>query len=270
MNRSRALRLAVLGVVGIVAAGSVVAFAGSESTAVIVAGAKPMRQVAMGDSYSSGVGAGDYDDSGCGRSANAYGPLLADEFSADVDFVACGGATIPDVRAEQLSALSDKTTHVTISVGGNDIGFGGIIVTCANGSDDECVDRIDQAEQDARDRLAGELADLYADMSEAAPDARIIVVGYPKPFHEKECDSAPGFSVAEQRRANTFAEALNAVTAEVADAAGFGFADPVSQFEGHGICSPEPYVKGESLDGSYHPNAAGQRDGYVPAVRKAL
>lgn len=33
---------------------------------------------------------------------------------------------------------------------------------------------------------------------------------------------------------------------------------------------PRAVCQGRSLDGSYHPNAAGQRDGYVPAVRKAL
>lgn len=271
MNRSRALRVAVLGVVGaFAAAGSVVAFADSESTALIVDESDPVRYVAMGDSYASGVGAGDYDDSGCGRSANAYGPLLAEEFSADVDFVACGGAMVPDIRSRQLSALSEDTTHVTISVGGNDIGFGDIITTCVNGSNDDCVDRIDQAERDARDHLTDELAGLYADMADAAPDARVIVVGYPKLFHEKKCGSAPGFSVVEQRRANTMAETLNAITAEVADETGFDFADPVPHFEGHGICSPEPYLKGDDADGAYHPNAAGQRDGYAPTVREAL
>ena len=39
------------------------------------------------------------------------------------DFVACSGARTHDVRTGQLSTLRDTTTHVTISVGGNDAGF---------------------------------------------------------------------------------------------------------------------------------------------------
>ncbi len=37
--------------------------------------------------------------------------------------VACSGARIPDVRANQLGALSADTNLVTISIGGNDAGF---------------------------------------------------------------------------------------------------------------------------------------------------
>ncbi|MBR7679350.1 lipase, partial [Streptomyces daliensis] len=82
--------------------------------------------VALGDSYSSGVGAGDYDpDSGdCKRSANAYPQLWsAANAPSSFDFVACSGATTDDVLSGQLDALSDATGVVSISIGGNDVGF---------------------------------------------------------------------------------------------------------------------------------------------------
>ena len=44
--------------------------------------------------------------------------------------VACSGATTTDVMNSQLSALSSSTTLVSITVGGNDVGFSNIMTTC--------------------------------------------------------------------------------------------------------------------------------------------
>src|SRR5687767_1197018 len=80
------------------------------------------RYVALGDSYSSGVAAGDYfSGSGeCKRSANAYPAAWAARHRpASFTFVACSGARTYDVRDGQLSALRNDTTLVTISIGGN-------------------------------------------------------------------------------------------------------------------------------------------------------
>ncbi|MGH8879543.1 MAG: lipase, partial [Stackebrandtia sp.] len=65
-------------------------------------------------------------------------------------------------------------------------------------------------------------------------------------------------------------QTLNGITAEKAAAQGFTYADPVSYFEGHGICSDDAYIKGLDADGPYHPNATGQSAGYLPAVEAAL
>src|SRR5919204_6586664 len=85
--------------------------------------ATPIRYVAMGDSYSSGVGTRDYfpDSGSCLRGPKAYPQLWADEHHvATFDFVACSGATTDDVNSNQISSLSSDTTLATISVGGND------------------------------------------------------------------------------------------------------------------------------------------------------
>ncbi|MGH8879544.1 MAG: SGNH/GDSL hydrolase family protein, partial [Stackebrandtia sp.] len=188
MKHSRLLPAAAVGVLSALILAPAAAFAQDDAT----------QYVGMGDSYASGHGAGDYDDSDCSRSANAYGPLLAAKLPADLNFVACSGAKIPDVNADQMPALSADTGLVTISVGGNDVGFSDIITTCTTGSDDTCIARIEEAEEIGRTQVAGELATLYADMATAAPNAQVIVVGYPKLFHEQECGSALGISVTEQ------------------------------------------------------------------------
>ena len=89
--------------------------------------------VALGDSYSSGVGAGSYIGSSgsCDQSTNAY-PALWDAASQPASYVseACSGATTATVLSSQLGALSSATTLVSITVGGNDVGFSSVMETC--------------------------------------------------------------------------------------------------------------------------------------------
>ena len=89
--------------------------------------------VALGDSYSSGVGAGNYIGSSgsCDQSTNAY-PALWDAANQPASYVSetCSGATTATVLSSQLSALSPATTLVSITVGGNDVGFTPVMETC--------------------------------------------------------------------------------------------------------------------------------------------
>ena len=97
------------------------------------ASASSVNYVALGDSYSSGVGAGSYNSSSgsCDRSTNAYSQLWANANDpASYLSVACSGATTSTVISSQLSALSASTTLVSITVGGNDIGFASVMETC--------------------------------------------------------------------------------------------------------------------------------------------
>src|SRR5689334_20638253 len=89
--------------------------------------------VALGDSYSSGVGTRSYlaDGTSCQRSVYAFPSLIAAARGYALNFRACSGAKVSDVTANQLSALSASTAYVTISVGGNDAGFTSVLTTCA-------------------------------------------------------------------------------------------------------------------------------------------
>ncbi len=101
-----------------------------------------VHYVALGDSYSSGVGAGSYIGSSgsCDRSTNAY-PALWDAANQPASYVseACSGATTATVLSSQLSALSAATTLVSITVGGNDVGFSSVMETCVLESTSSCV-----------------------------------------------------------------------------------------------------------------------------------
>ena len=61
-------------------------------------------------------------------------------------FVACGGATTADVLSGQVAALRTTTTLVTISVGGNDVGFADVVTTCTLGGDQDWDEGEDPAD----------------------------------------------------------------------------------------------------------------------------
>lgn len=227
--------------------------------------------VALGDSYASGLGTRSYLDDGteCRRSAASYPALVAASAGWTLDLRACSGATVPDVRAAQLDALDAATQEVTLSVGGNDAGFADVLTECALPAwASDCDAAIDGAEAVIDGPLPASLASLYGEVASRAPSADVVVVGYPRVFMGEDCNALTWFSPQEQARLNATADRLNALLAERASAAGFGFANPTSAFTGHAVCDDPEWLNGLSspIDESYHPNVAGHRDGYAPLV----
>ena len=231
--------------------------------------------VALGDSYSSGVGTRSYiaDGSSCQRSTYAYPSLIAAARGYALNFRACSGATIPDVTNSQLSALGAATRYVTISVGGNDAGFSSVLTECAQPwwmSD--CDAAIDTAQAFINNSLPGKLATLYASIKSKAAAAKVVVVGYPRIFNGEDCNAGTWFSPAEETRLNATADLMNAKMSNAAAAQGFTFANPTTRFVGHAVCDQPEWINGLSspVSESYHPNQAGHGSGYTPLVSPLL
>jgi hypothetical protein len=231
--------------------------------------------VALGDSYSSGVGTRSYIDDGtdCQRSTFAYPSLIAAQRGYALDFRACSGAAVPDVTNTQLGALSGATSFVTISVGGNDAGFADVLTECATPWwAGDCDGAIDGAQAIINNQLPGALSNLYASIRSLAPNAEVVVVGYPRIFMGEDCNAATWFSPEEEARLNQTADLLNDRTAAQASARGFAFANPTSRFIGHAVCDDPEWINGLSnpISESYHPNRDGQASGYAPTVSPVL
>ncbi|AJE86533.1 MULTISPECIES: SGNH/GDSL hydrolase family protein [Streptomyces] len=228
--------------------------------------------VALGDSYSSGVGAGDYDSSGCKRSANAYPQLWANAHSpSSFDFTACSGAVTGDVLANQLGPLSASTGTVTISIGGNDAGFSDVMINCVLPGEDNCISRINTARSFVENELPAKLDQVYDQISSRAPNAHVVVLGYPR-FYKIDGSCVAGLTDEERSAVNGASDLLNQVTSARASAHGFSFASVVGNFTGHEICSGDAWLHSVSLPdvtNSYHPTAAGQSGGYLPALESA-
>jgi lysophospholipase L1-like esterase len=237
--------------------------------------AAPPSYVALGDSYSSGVGTRSYlnDGSSCQRSVYAYPSLIAAAKGYALNFRACSGATVADVTNSQLSALSAANAYLTISVGGNDAGFASVLTTCAQPSWlSNCTGAVDGAQGYIASTLPGSLRTLYASIRAKAPNAKVVVVGYPRIFNGTDCNLLTWFSGSEMTRLNQTADQLDSTIAAAAASAGFGFVNPVPAFVGHAVCDRSEWINGLSspITESFHPNRSGQASGYTPLVSPAL
>lgn len=224
----------------------------------------------LGDSYGSGYGVPPYSAT-CGRSQSAYGVLVDGRARLALDdFVACAGATTTSmVAGGQLGALDADTDLVLLSIGGNDIGWSQAVVACLGGTDAQCA----AVSQVVRDRITGPLLrglldDAYAEISAAAPDARVVVTGYPRLF-SPEAGAYLAASPSEQGVLNDGADELNAVLAAAAERHGFDFVDVTKRFVGHGVNAADPWILGATDPGAFHPNLAGY-EAYAAAVTSTV
>jgi lysophospholipase L1-like esterase len=237
--------------------------------------ASSVRYVALGDSYSSGLGAGDYISSSgsCDRSTNAYPEQWAG-LNAPASFVsvACSGATTADVLSSQVSALSTSTTLVSITIGGNDAGFSSVMETCVLSSTSSCVNAISNAEAFVTSQLPGRLNATLRAIRADAPNAEIVLLGYPDLYDLSKSNSCLGLSTKDRIALNGGADDLDSALATAARVNGDTFADVRGQFAGHEICDSGSWLNSVdifAISSSYHSNASGQEQGYLPVFTRA-
>ena len=232
--------------------------------------ASAVHYVALGDSYSSGLGAGGTSGS-CQRSPNAYAPQWAKANSpASFTFAACGGATTKDVINSQLSSLNASTTLVSIAIGGNDVGFANIMETCVLKSTSSCESVVAAAEKYANNTLPRLLDTTLGDIRARAPHAKIVVLDYPV-FYDLSAWLCLGLSAADHRTLDAGINDLDGVIKAAAARNGDKFADVRSAFSSHELCGGSSWLNGVTLpiNNSYHPNASGQKSGYLPVLAAA-
>lgn len=157
----------------------------------------PARYVAMGDSFSSGEGVSPFEygtDVGgtneCHRSSRAYPRLLQNDPTLDLGraiFVACSGATTDNIlngqwnEPAQINALSEDTEAVTITIGGNNVGFKDFATACTIGSCDFATSAYSDIHGKIVNDLPGALEGVYEAIDGATSStADIYVVGYPQ------------------------------------------------------------------------------------------
>ncbi|MFT7841362.1 SGNH/GDSL hydrolase family protein [Saccharothrix sp. BKS2] len=242
--------------------------------------------VALGDSYASGpfIPHQRTDPLGCFRSTRNYAALVAARLGARLTDVTCGGATTAHMTAPQdvllgrnppqLDALREDTDLVTLTIGGNDIGFGDITLTCAADSvldplGAPCTRRYTAGGGDelaARVQALGpRLTAVLQDIAQRAPRAHVVVVGYPRILPPaRGCWPLVPISVGDVPYLDATERRLNAELGARASAAGAAFVDPYPASLGRDVCQPPgvKWVEGllpTSPAFPVHPNAAGMR-----------
>jgi lysophospholipase L1-like esterase len=196
------------------------------------------------------------------RSPDAYPPKIASARGYALSFQACSGAKTTDVNSNQLGTLSSATNLVTITIGGNDAGFSNVILNCA-AYYFTCDSAISSANSFIQNQLPGLLDTTYGDIRSHAPNAHVVVLGYPHLFTSdgKTCNFNALTSTHEKELNNT-GDLLDGVISARAAAHGFTYVDPRSAFLPHEVCSSSEWLNGQSnpLSESYHPNISGQAE----------
>ena len=245
----------------------------------------PDTYVALGDSYTAGplIPLQSLQPLGCLRSDHNYPSLTAPHIGVPkARDVSCSGATTGDMFAPQgvtpgpnppqLNALDAGTRVVTLGIGGNDIGFSSIIQGCATqnpfghgcaagytaGGHDQIADRINAT--------APKVDSVLAAIRARAPQAKVLVVGYPTILPDSGSGCYPlvpilGKDVPYLRSKE---KQLNAMLAARASAAGDTFVDTYTSSIGHDVCKlpGTKWVEGlvpTSPAAPVHPNADGMR-----------
>jgi lysophospholipase L1-like esterase len=237
--------------------------------------ASSARYVALGDSYSAGLGAGHEIASGgaCDRSRVAYSALFARAVQpASYVSVACSGATTNSMVKHQVGALSKSTTLVSLTIGGNDVGFEHVLQTCILSSDAKCARVIAAAGHAAAHKLPGHLLRVLAAIRAAAPAAKVVVLGYPQLFDLSRPACVEGLSHIDEVHLNQAAAVLDATIAAAARKSGDVFGSVRGTFTArHRLCGGASWIHGIAffnLDESFHPTVAGQALGYLPVFTK--
>lgn len=219
--------------------------------------------VALGDSFSSGplIPLMRNDASGCFRSTNNYPAYLADLLDVSTYRDAtCAGAVTADLwRAQpvvlgstrpppQLDALSDETDLVTLGIGGNDFGlFGSIIGGCSRllpwrSPGSPCRDSFagaqgaDTKARDAR-RIRRPVTRAVREVREAAPNAEVLVVGYPQLMPADGSCRAAGLTAGDAAWASGIQVRLNRSLERAAEAGGATYVDLTEASVGHDVCA---------------------------------
>ncbi|MCP9001172.1 SGNH/GDSL hydrolase family protein [Pseudarthrobacter sp. RMG13] len=215
--------------------------------------------VALGDSYSAGQGAAPYTDRTCFVSRKGY-PVIADnlkgiQLNANAG---CSGYTAGAV-AGNLPASVAGAEVITITVGANDVGTTAILLACLPAPTSlECGGALAAAQAKLTDgSLATSLLTMVGAIRSQAPNAKIVLTGYPHLF-------APDHPFA--LVANPMVDGLNGVIAGVANGTGSQYVDVTSAFAGHGVGSAAPWINFNAANildpANFHPTGEGYRQGY--------
>jgi lysophospholipase L1-like esterase len=209
------------------------------------AAASAVQYVALGDSYAAGVGAKIQppQPQPCGRSNNGYPEKLDNQGRiGPVENVACAGATTSIVANSQVKELTRDTRLVTLTVGGNDLGFVGLAGPCLSGGDTTtCLDAINGAVADVPlAALKSHLTSLFAQVAGVAPDARIVVTGYPFLFGSAAKTSGafkPEIIDAVNNATARLNQTIEDAVAAANDEVNIDYVDVTEEFAEHGIVS---------------------------------
>jgi lysophospholipase L1-like esterase len=254
--------------------------------AVTATAARAANYVALGDSYAAGpLIPNPLLPLGCLKSSNNYAHLAAPGIGLALRDATCSGARTvhmtepqgvdPDgPNPPQFNSLNAETTVVSLTIGGNDIGFSEVAESCvtANPFSHPCLDKYNPGGVDqlkARvEATAPKVAAVLQGIHTRSPAAKIYILNYPAIFPESGYGCWPqmpiGFLDVPYLRATE--QRLNNMLAAQAAANGATLVNWYGASIGHDACKGsstrwvEPLVPTNAA-APIHPNKAGMVGG---------
>ena len=274
------------------------AVAGPATAASAVPPFDGLEYVALGDSYSAGFGLlpvvpGSPD--GCYRAEQNYPHRVATQLGLALTDMTCSGAVTANIDLLgqttmngvgplplQGSALSATTDIVTLTIGGNDLGFATVAETCIRltASDTHplllpstypnCKDfynplpNVDQLIFKLDNTVGPALERVFGYIATQAPNAKVFVLGYPQIAPDfatapTGCYSSPigptwpnppfpqntvPYSTIDVHYLHHIESEMDDAIQTASDAHGFTFIPTWSATEEHTVCSSDPYIFG--------------------------
>lgn len=222
------------------------------------------RYAVLGDSYAAGNGlynnTDDYDDPECLRAMGSWSSHFVKFYEPLRSILACSGADATQVRTEQVPLATmfldwdpNAAQMITVSAGGNDVGFRDMLLLCFGG-----VCNTDNQWTNFQERLAtaeSNLTHLYTTLRARFGYADIVAMGYPSPIGDVTggtniCNvnvgGVVGFTAGEAEFIRRGTTSLN----NTIDRVGRGVRDVwvgsgtqiQDAFRGHGACDAAPWI----------------------------
>jgi lysophospholipase L1-like esterase len=254
--------------------------------------------VVIGDSTAAGIGNAPLahpsaDDFACRRSRDAYAGVLQADTAMTVLNLACSSATIAEgllgpqtaggrTLNPQVSVLQSVSSAklVIVSIGANDVGWSDFIRYCYGLP--RCDDQVSASLFQSRlDAFKVQYSQLLEQLGALPAHPQVLVNEYYDPFGTVfDCPAlqdpaaaagAPaGYGFASDPGLNNQdakirqkidplraeLQNMNTVIEQGAQAFGFNVATP--HFQGHELCTKQPWVQGMSDPAPFHPSAAGE------------
>ena len=259
----------------------VIAVAGLAATMVVVQGrqtptANP-KYVALGSSFAAGAGLGPLQKHSpllCARSVNGYPQQLARISHLSIVDMSCGGAVTGNLlkggqffQGPQIRTIDSRTRLVTITVGGNDIGYVGDLSLLAARKTNTVLGWLTRrlwkgpktsAERDYEGLERKLLATLSA-IHTRAPQATIVIATYPALLPQQGTCRRVGLTAAEADAMRQVGDRLAETTRSAAAKGGAILVDMHRLGRSHDACSTSPWTNGwADVDGAaFHPTRLG-------------
>ena len=228
---------------------------------------------AMGDSVAAGIGLADaYDSSACQRSQQSYPVRVANQTGTELLHAACSGATIDrgvsgsqtvnrlrlDSQIEQIKQSGKTPAYISLTIGANDVNWIDLLQRCYQG---QCGSLEDDAQiQSSVEAMQRDAVATINTVTSMYPNATLVVTGYYQLFPKNlvdNCEELTGFDQDELNFARSIQTSINQALQTAVQTKERAVFSPIN-FDGHELCTKNPWVQTLRESAPYHPTESGQ------------